>query len=124
MKEEIKKVFYCDHCNKRYFARHACQNHEDVCSKRPENRNPCLEGCIYLETAESEVYFDTWQGEESFTANCFKCTKKNVLMFPYTAERLNQKYDLESQDQEPMPKVNCEFFKLHNLNEDIFADFK
>lgn len=129
MKEEIKKVFYCDYCNKRYFARHACKSHEDACSKRPENKNPCLDGCIYLEDAKSQVYRDGYYAngnyfEEEFTAKCFKCTKKSVLMFPYTAERLNQKYDLEAQGQEPMPKVNCEFFKLHSLNEDIFKDFK
>lgn len=120
MKELIKKVFYCDFCNKNYFQKSTCQKHEDVCANRPENRNPCLNGCKHLDRTTQEVYYVNTHGgyayeENAFVANCFLCKKTDTAMFPHSAEWINKKYGLEANNQEPMPKVFCKDFEEYVL---------
>lgn len=122
MKESTKKVYTCDHCKKIYFRKHACINHELACTRNPENINPCLQGCAYLENHESEVSFDTYIMDyegvnilKEFKAKCFYCTKKDIMMFPFSANRIAERFDLEEQGQYPMPVKTCEDFKVDEL---------
>src|SRR6478736_5854849 len=87
MKESIKKVYQCDHCKRNMFVKSACEKHEIWCTKNPENIAAC-EGCKNLEEVDVEYYFDTYNGESSNTVRCFKCTAKNIELYPLKAERL------------------------------------
>lgn len=100
-------IYKCDHCSKKYFKKHAAVNHEKICFHNPENYQPCLNGCKYLE--REEVFIDC--ESHTFKANAFKCGKTNQLMYPLIAKRLNDKYDLEAHDQIQMPLIKCIDYK-------------
>ena len=74
--------------------------HESTCKNNPENYKRCLINCIYLEKLEK----------------CFKCTKLEKLMYPYSIEKSKalETYPETFEGQEPMPK-ECEHF-----NDNIF----
>lgn len=111
MKESLKKVFTCDFCNKKYFVKNACETHELWCHKNPENFKPCMNECKHLENAKTEIYIDTYHGESSFMANCFRCKKSGQLMYSLSAERrgLVERFELEAHDQVAMPRECADF---------------
>ena len=122
MKQEIKEVFYCDHCKKHLFRKSAMTRHEKLCLNNPENHKKCLSGCKFLETIEQIVSFGTdYEGDIIYkTVTSFKCAKFDKLMFPFSIERksLHLRFDTYA-DQEPMPK-ECDGFELPKSDIDIF----
>ena len=125
MKQEIKEVFYCDHCKKHLFRKSSMIRHEKLCLNNPENHKKCLSGCKHFEMINHIVFFDRFDNEDNYIekkVNVFRCNKFDKLMFPFSIERkkLHEKFDTYS-DQEPMPK-DCEGFE-HEFNyndSDIF----
>lgn len=114
MKTIQTTIYKCDHCGKNYFKKHAAVNHETICKNNPDNFQPCLHGCKYLDREKVTIYYDTCRGEESFEADAFVCKKKDQLMYPLQAVKLNEKYDLEAHDQIQMPLISCSDFE-HNM---------
>lgn len=86
MREVNKPVFICDHCNKKLFVKSAMIKHENFCFKNPNNVSACS-GCIHLEEVEKEYqqeeYFDGYYFEETRRTKGFKCTKLDLLMYPF-----------------------------------------
>ncbi|MDM1049502.1 hypothetical protein [Sphingobacterium hotanense] len=111
MKEISTTIFKCDHCNKNYLRKYAAVNHESKCFHNPTNFQPCLNGCKHLGREDVTIEVDNGHGGYKFTANAFLCKKKNQLMYPLSAKRLHDKYDLESHDQIQMPLLKCDDFE-------------
>lgn len=100
-------VYYCDHCKKKMFRKHAMEHHEKWCPKNPDNAKACSL-CKHLEETKIEIYYDTFNGEGSMIRKAFRCTKLDKLLYPLAVERrgLNLRFGTFD-DQEPMPK-ECE----------------
>lgn len=47
MISKTETVYYCGHCGKAYFRRAACEKHEEICQKNPQNYSHCY-ACKYL----------------------------------------------------------------------------
>jgi len=75
------------------FVKPAAQKHEDLCDLNPQNRMMCLDGCKYLQVTELEIVIDQSDpfGASTRTVkfNSFRCTKKEVDMYPHKAVKKN-----------------------------------
>jgi len=106
MKEQTKKVYSCDHCNRKMFVKGACIKHELVCTKNPINFFACS-SCAHLEEIEKEIYVDTFMGGYNRKVKGFICTKLNVNMYPPKAQKLADMYPENFDNEMVMPK-ECE----------------
>lgn len=100
-------IYKCEFCKKKYFRKHACEGHEKYCSSNPENEKACS-GCVFLEETKVEYDVDNYEygGYQTRYSNGFKCLKKDQLLYPLKAERLDlpNRYPETFEDQLPMPK--------------------
>jgi len=87
MKQSTKTVYQCDFCKRNMFIKSACEKHEIWCTKNPKNFAKC-DGCIHLIHVDVEYYFDTFNGESKGESKGFKCSKKDIELYPLKAERL------------------------------------
>ncbi len=108
MKERLRKVFSCDHCNKKYFIKSACLKHEKLCFKNPENFRPCFD-CKYLEKKDYKYYYDTGCGEDSKILTLFHCSKKNIFLHTPQVEIKGNAFDLGYEENIAMPKECNDF---------------
>lgn len=119
MKESIRKVYTCDHCKKKYFVKSACEKHEEWCYQNPKNFLPCFQGCKYLDEVVVEINIDCENPYSPYnrSSKTLYCNKLKKIMYTLSAERrgLVERYNLEGQDQFPMPKVQCEDFEVYTL---------
>lgn len=76
---KIKEIYICEHCDRRYFRKHACLKHEPVCKKNPENIPACF-GCDHLTKAEEG-------SEDKFTVVTDYCKARKVTMHPITSAK-------------------------------------
>lgn len=113
MKEQIKTVYTCDHCKKKLFVKNAMVRHEEFCGSNPENI-PICSGCEFLEETEKDIYFDGYYGEEKRTAKSFRCTKKDIGLYPLKVVRLGiiDKYPETFHNEILMP-TECEDFNFN-----------
>ena len=121
-------IYKCDFCKKELKLKHAMIKHETQCNCNPENFKKCTQGCVFLETEEIDVDFETYydyeNGEQNYYAkkvSVFKCKKFNKLMYPYSIEKkdLPNRFPNTYDGQEPMPK-ECDSFN----NDQNFGIFK
>jgi hypothetical protein len=109
MKIQLNVTIYkCDHCNKRYLVKSACEKHETFCSKNPENVFACA-GCIHIKE-RSEVIDDDSSGWLcSKTIKYFYCEKLNKRLHPLKAVRkgLIEQYPEQFENSKLFPKT-CE----------------
>lgn len=81
-------VYRCDHCSKKYFAKHACEKHEQQCTHNPANIPACLM-CVHCESKIKEVVYSGFYNgniiENTVQANSFYCKKKEQGMYPVKA---------------------------------------
>lgn len=118
MKEETRKIYRCDHCEKYYLRKHFVEPHEILCKKNPENSRPCFE-CEYLSKLECYVVDHTpWGGENNIEMELLYCNKKDHFLYTPQNETKQNYFDVlylkmnnEESSNEPMPK-ECEFIKL------------
>jgi hypothetical protein len=115
MTSKVVTQYKCDHCSKKMVVQSAMQRHEEKCFKNPANFRVCHD-CIHLQETEIEYFVDTYQdyggfGEKRKTVTGFRCTKFDLLLYPYKAEYKNlpNKYPETFEGQEPMRK-ECEAF--------------
>lgn len=112
MKEQTKKVFYCDHCKKHGLSKGAMVLHEKWCDSNPENKKACTY-CMYLkETTVDYTIMEGTEAEITRTSKAFRCTKLDKMLYPLIVERkgVNKRYSVFD-DQEPMP-MYCQHYKL------------
>lgn len=112
MKEQLKKVFYCDHCNKHGLSKGHMKVHEQWCDSNPENKKACY-GCANLKEVEIDaVYFDYNGNDYTRKIKGFFCEKLERNLYPLKVERkgLVEKYPGTFDEQDPMPK-QCEHYK-------------
>jgi hypothetical protein len=103
MKTKVKTVYYCDHCNKKYFIKSACEKHEERCYHNPKNKRPCLT-CAHLTKKESTIYYDMYDGsEQSRSVDLLFCEKKQLFLYPPSVERKQNMFDLGDDHNKPMP---------------------
>jgi hypothetical protein len=120
MKTETRTIHRCDHCNKVYFVGKACEKHEVICKKNPENKVECY-GCKFLELFECEIKIDLQGGgfEIKYANLCF-CKKKKVLVIPPNKKEIAHRVTFtgrnEELKQEWMPK-KCDLFRLNGMQE-------
>jgi hypothetical protein len=121
MKKETKEIYRCDHCNKLYLVKHACEKHELSCFKNPENKRPCF-SCGFLTKNEALIYsgYDDINGNPvNKNVQFFYCSKKQKFLYtPKNEIKGNQFHTDENGDDFEnisMPK-DCDLFK----NELIF----
>lgn len=86
MREQIKSVFTCEFCDKHLFVKHAMVRHESNCNGNPKNQSACS-ACVYCEETKKDYVVDGDYGEEARRTNGFKCTKLNLLMYPFKVVR-------------------------------------
>lgn len=103
-------LYICEHCRKPYQVKIACINHEQWCTKNPDNFAKCS-GCTYLQEKEKEIYRDYYGQESTTKSKSFFCTKKNIEVYPLKVARLGlpEKYPEDFDGAERMP-VECEHF--------------
>lgn len=112
MKQSTKTVYKCDFCKKNYLNKGAGERHQVACGKNPANERLCF-GCIFLEKKATEVFYDTWQGEQGRTLELFYYEKvKSYLHTPQNELKKNA-FDLGDDANDPM-KTECEHFETVN----------
>lgn len=125
MKESIRTIYQCDHCNKKYFVKWACELHEIKCYNNPENIKACF-NCKFLEQINgesNEVHFVSGGDFDSRfepVPTYYVCNKLNKKVYFPKAKHIGlvDKYPEHFEDQEPMP-VQCESFEDVSISVDI-----
>ena len=117
MKEKIKTVYYCDHCNEKRFVKNAMVRHEIICKKNPNNKRACY-GCLFLTKEDFEFEYDSGHegGIITETKKQTFCTKKDVFIATHYQE-INQDDVIHYDGVEMMPK-SCEY-RDDGSNEDF-----
>lgn len=108
MKTRTIVVYNCEHCNKLYQVKSACERHEIKCTKNTANHRACM-NCIHLDKKEVTQYFDTYCGDGSRKVNILFCEAKNICVYPPMVDG-KQLEDLDF-DNEPMP-TSCDLQQL------------
>lgn len=104
MKALAKTVFYCEHCKKHYLAKHACINHEEICSRNPANQRPCFD-CHHLIKTEARAYYQSCpEAPETITVEILYCKHMDLYLHPPKWEIRNRKWDIVEGENFPMPK--------------------
>lgn len=103
MKIETREIYKCDHCNKLYQRKHACEKHEIMCSKNPDNFRACF-GCKHLTKVEVPIQGYYWEYE----ANVLYCSKLEKYLHPPKVEHKGNALDF-GRLNEPMPR-ECKDF--------------
>lgn len=112
MKEEIKKVYSCDYCKKKYFNKHFAEKHEFACYLNPENFRPCFT-CEYITNKKVDIFSgiaDQNGQEMERQVSVFYCSAKNIFIHSPQVEIKGNALDLGDEINNPMPK-NCDCFK-------------
>ena len=100
MKTKTQQVHRCDHCNKHYLVKSACEKHENFCSANPINDSKCFD-CVFFE--QRTVFYDAGGVERK--AKTYFCDKMGVGVYPAKAARtgLVAKYPDQFSNQIKMP---------------------
>ena len=116
---EIKTIYKCEFCKKKYFRKYACISHEDFCFHNPVNDRPCFH-CRHLCKMEKTIYFDNPDGSESESKYSFLyCEAKREFIHSPQTELKGNAYDLGDDSNYPMPK-QCNIFDNEGNNNSIF----
>lgn len=125
MKTFNKPYYRCDHCNKIYVRKHACEKHEGICYNNPKNWDACI-GCKFCEriakTIEQGYDYDYSEIKTAY----FQCKKKGFDMYPFKAiiKNLPNRFPEDFEDQIQMPN-KCEDFKSEYIMDlDLLGNMK
>lgn len=108
---EIKtiEVYICDHCRKLYQLKRFAIQHEPKCKSNPDNKQICLEGCIYLTKKEIKYFYDHYDGSHESEKEILYCEKYKKGVHPYWINGLLSE-DIEDEiENDIMPKECDEF---------------
>lgn len=123
IKENVT-LYICEHCNKKYQVKKACEKHEIYCFKAPDNYHKCFQHCKHL-IKEVEIYDigNHYDGSEFYQKRCgFKCAVTGQYMYSFIAERTDNipvynEYIEESREYIRMP-LECDLY-LDKIDADI-----
>lgn len=108
MKQKQITAYWCDHCNKLYQRKHACEKHEANCTNNPKNHNACFH-CSHCEKIDLDIEVlagnnngPVYKSQKSFQ---FNCTKLDKLMFPFSAKKWAAKFPDSFEEQVQMPNI-------------------
>lgn len=109
---KLRKVHYCEFCNKKSFMKPIMELHENGCLSNPKNKRACLT-CTHLDKKAIDVQDGCdWEGEPSAKAmNLFYCTAKD--MFLHLPKNEHNKIYLDGKANNPMP-MECDKRKTHD----------
>lgn len=114
MKEKLRMVYNCEHCNKLYLVKYYALRHEDWCGSNPKNWPKCGD-CKYLREIKKEVF--TGSEDYGYHRECksFFCDKKQIGLYPAKVLRngLVNKYPETFINETIMP-VECELHETGN----------
>lgn len=105
MKKEVKTLYKCDHCGKRYLREACAKVHEVRCHLNPDNKRACFD-CVYL---SCKYEYSEDDGEETKTRGFF-CSKKDCFVYPPKVEYKDNKKVFLDYDNIPMLK-ECDEWK-------------
>lgn len=110
MKEQIKKVYSCDFCKKKFFRKHFAEKHEETCYLNPLNFRKCLD-CGYLTKKNIELTDGYhWDGSErTRELELFYCAAKNIFLHTPQSEIKRNVFDLGDVENVPMFK-DCDAY--------------
>lgn len=110
IKENVT-LYICEHCKKKYQKENFCINHEENCTKNPNNTAACS-GCAFIKYTKKTVYYDMFDGEHERTCNSFFCEKLQKGLYPHKVVRsgILDKHPETFENEIQMPNI-CEFFK-------------
>lgn len=80
MKVQVRTLYKCDYCPKRYLSEAPAIKHEKYCRKNPANKHACF-SCDHLSVTRE-------QNDDGFNEKIFHCQKYNKQMHTVTAERI------------------------------------
>lgn len=109
MKTELRKVYICEHCDKKMFGAGAMARHEKYCTRNPHNKHKCFDFCKHL-LKTSEVVYNG--GEPYCRRTVFTCGKTNKEMYSFILEKHASlwPYDKILDGKERMP-LECDLFE-------------
>lgn len=112
MKTELRNVYSCDHCRKKYVHKGHAEKHEAQCQLNPANKRACI-GCVHLEstTAVVGVTYDDDPETYSERKKVLRCSLLGKFVYPPKAEHSKKgAYDMGDVPNEKMP-IECEHVK-------------
>ena len=107
MKTILKKVYYCDHCNKHMINAGAMSRHERFCNQNPNNWHKCFDYCDHL-IKTSELVKSGDEETPPVYKTIFTCKELNKKLYSYLLEKKAPQH-IEP-DMERMP-LHCDSFK-------------
>lgn len=110
IKENIT-IYQCEHCSKVYQRENYCIEHENVCSKNPENIPACWNYCEHL--VKKEFVEESYNGWDSYTfkGKSFYCKKKDMFMKPITSDKKGSEIRYECDTVDTVMPRECEDFE-------------
>jgi len=97
-------LYRCDHCNKRYQVKNACEKHERFCGKNPINHHACLTCehlCKTVEEIEVDEYSNEWNTviSKQIKVTTFTCKAldKQLYSFRALAKNLVERFGIEGE---------------------------
>lgn len=105
MKTEIKKVYYCEHCNKHMLSKGSMSRHERFCDQNPNNWHKCFKYCDHL--IKTKELVPASEPEESYYKTIFTCDALHKKIYSFKLEK--KAPHLIEADMERMP-LKCESY--------------
>ncbi len=118
MKTRIRTIYYCDHCNKKYIQKKACETHEKFCKKNPEHQSICWE-CKCLQKREVDVEVGDEYSRRTLLAKTYYCSNLNKNIHPrfLNTGRYIENEIITQNNIEPMPS-QCHLFEKRSYNDE------
>jgi hypothetical protein len=85
MKTEVREIYKCEHCNKLYQRKNACEYHEKICKKNPDNDRACF-GCSNVQKITAKYVSEHSFGERAEDVEILYCKKIIRGIYPPIVE--------------------------------------
>lgn len=107
IKENVT-LYFCEHCGRRYVLKHACEKHENVCTRNPENIPICYR-CEYFDV--KQCIFESGYDYVGHKYRSMYCNKLEEEMRPITSFKKGNSILGQTPPDMVTPK-NCDHFSL------------
>jgi hypothetical protein len=85
MKIQVKKVYYCEFCNKHSLSAGSLSRHEKYCKNNPANAHKCFEFCRHLHRTKEP--FHNGGGEIVGSRKYFECLVTGIQLYSFHLEK-------------------------------------
>jgi hypothetical protein len=102
---ETKEVYKCGHCRKLYQIKNACERHEKMCTRNPDNHRACHD-CTVLKKVKETIYdgYDVNGDEGEIEVGVLYCSKLDTFIHPPKVEIKGTAFEIGHKSNLPMPK--------------------